>query len=264
MSIPYGLRDVKITPYLDAAGKVLSSQRIDLPAAQTFSFTETEEFQQLRGDDRVQAEHGAGAGVEWSLGHGGISYEALKAMNGGQIIVGAGKRTYRKVAGDQKPYFLVEGQSINDDGGDTHLVVYRCKATGNIEGEFADGAFFITSASGSGSPVPEDALENADRLWDFVQNDTVTAIPATSAPRILSVTPDGAAADASILIKGAGFTGISAASGVKIGGTNATSYVVHDDTDIVAVMPAGSAGSAPIVVTHPSLGASEAYPYTRA
>ncbi len=65
-------------------------------------------------------------------------------MNGGTLEVESGKRTYRKVRGQDKPYFMVEGQSIDDDGGDVHVVVYRCKATGNIEGEFADGAFFVT------------------------------------------------------------------------------------------------------------------------
>lgn len=263
MSIPYGLRDVKITPYLDAAGKNLSSQKIDLPAAQTFSFSEVEEFQQLRGDDRVVASRGNGSSVEWGLGHGGISLEALVAINGGEIVVGAGTRTYRKTANHTKPYFLVEGQTLNDDGGDTHMVVYRCKATGNVEGEFADGAFFVTSASGTGMPVPSDASENADLLFDIVENTAMTDIPTTSAPRVTGVTPSAALAASSILIVGAGFTGVTGATGVKVGATNATSYVVHSDTQIVAVMPAGSPGSAPITVTHSTRGASLAFPYTR-
>jgi hypothetical protein len=263
MSKPYGLRDVKITPYLDPAGKILGSQKIDLPVAQTFSFTEVEEFQTLRGDDRVAAEHGNGSSGEWSLGNGGISLEALVAMNGGSITNEANGRRYSKKITDIKPYFKVEGQSINDEGGDVHLEVYRCKATGNIEGEFADGAFYVTSASGSASPVPEDAAENADKLYDIVENNAVTAIPPTSAPRISSVTPSGAAAAASILIQGAGFTGVAGAAGVKVGATNMTSYVVHDDSNIVAVLPAGSAGATTITVTHSTRGASAPFNYTR-
>ena len=56
-AIPYGLRDIKITPYTDAAGTVLGSP-IDLPYARTLSFTDTEDFEELRGDDRVVATHG--------------------------------------------------------------------------------------------------------------------------------------------------------------------------------------------------------------
>ena len=264
MSKPYGLRDVKITPYLDAAGKILSSEKIDLPVAQTFSFSEVEEFQTLRGDDRVAAEHGSGASGEWSLGNGGISLEALVAMNGGALATEAGGRRYSKKAGDVKPYFKVEGQSIDDEGGDVHLEVYRCKTTGNIEGEFADGAFYVTSASGSASPVPEDAAENADKLYDIVENTSVTAIPSTSVPRLTSATPSGAAAASTILIRGAGFTGVTGAAGVKFGSTNATSYVVHDDSNITAVLPTGSAGAVNIVVTHPTRGASAPLSYTRA
>lgn len=260
MSIPYGLRDVKITPYLDAAGKVLSSQRIDLPVSQTFSFSEVEEFQTLRGDDRVAAEHGSGPSVEWSLGHGGISFEALKAMSGGEIITESGKRTFRKTADSVRPYFHVEGQAINDDGGDTHLVVYRCKTTGNIEGEFADGAFFVTSASGTGSPVPADAAVNANLLWDFVENDSATPIPATSAPRIVSITPSGAGEDDTVLLRGAGFSGATA---VKFGVDDASSFDADFGDDVLtAVLPAGAAGSIVVTVITP-LGTSNEFPYTR-
>lgn len=265
MSKPYGLRDVKITPYLDAAGKILSSERVDLPVAQTFSFTEVEEFQTLRGDDRVAAEHGNGPSGEWSLGNGGISLEALVAMNGGTIVnnPGGGGRRYQKRAGDIKPYFLAEGQSIDDDGGDVHLVVFRCKATGNIEGEFADGEFYVTSASGSSSPVPEDAPENADMLYEIVENDVATSIPSTSNPRVTAATPADAGEDDTILIRGAGFTGVTGVAGVKIGDDNAAEYVVHDDNNITATLAAGAAGAAPIVVTHPTRGESQAFPYTR-
>ena len=53
--LPYGLRDVKLTP-IDDAG-VLGTP-VDLPAARTFSFSEAEEFEELRGDDQVVEEPG--------------------------------------------------------------------------------------------------------------------------------------------------------------------------------------------------------------
>lgn len=176
-SLPYGLRDVKITPYTDAAGTVLAEASIDLPVARTLSFTDTEEFEQLRGDDRVAAEHGNGAQVEWELESGGLPFAAFKAMAGGTITEtgteGTSKRVFSKKVTDQRPYFRIEGQIISDSGGDLHAVIYRAKATGELSGEFSDGSFFLTSASGVGHAVVSG--EHADKLYDFVQNEVVTA-----------------------------------------------------------------------------------------
>lgn len=81
-------------------------------------------------------------------------------------------------------------------------------------------------------------------------------------PVITSATPTAAVAGTSVLIRGSRFTGVTGGTGVKFGATNATSYVVHDDATITAVMPAGSAGPANITVTNGS-GPSAAFSYTR-
>lgn len=83
-----------------------------------------------------------------------------------------------------------------------------------------------------------------------------------TAPVVTGATPSGAAAASAILISGQYFTGTTGASHVTIGGVNATSYSVQNDGAITAVVPAGSAGSAPIVVTN-ATGASNSFPYTR-
>lgn len=85
----------------------------------------------------------------------------------------------------------------------------------------------------------------------------------TAVPTITSVTPSGAAAGGQVTISGTGFTGTVPTTGVKIGGVNATSWVVVSDQTIVAVVPAGTAGSAPVIVTN-ATGASAAFPYVRA
>jgi hypothetical protein len=51
-------------------------------------------------------------------------------------------------------------------------------------------------------------------------------------------------------IKGVGFSGTVATTGVKFAGTNATSWVVVDDHTLVATSPAHAAGAGPIVVTN--------------
>jgi hypothetical protein len=83
-----------------------------------------------------------------------------------------------------------------------------------------------------------------------------------SIPVITSVTPSGQGAAAAVAIVGQYFTGTVVTTGVKFGGVNATSWTVQNDGLITAVLPAGSAGSAPVVVTN-ATGASVAFPYTR-
>ena len=82
--LPFGLREVRLTPYTDAAATTLGSA-VKLPNSRTLSFAEVEEFEDLRGDDALQASHGAGAEVEWELEGGGVSFEAVAVMYGGVV-----------------------------------------------------------------------------------------------------------------------------------------------------------------------------------
>jgi hypothetical protein len=87
----------------------------------------------------------------------------------------------------------------------------------------------------------------------------------TAVPVITSVTSTPAAQTVGGIIRvvGANFTTPVATTGVKVGGVNATSWDLVSDSLIELVVPAGSAGTAAILVTT-SAGASNAYPYTRA
>lgn len=177
--LPFGLRMVKITPYTDATATVLAGASIQLPNSRTFSFTETEDFEQLRGDDTLVAVHGNGPIVNWELEAGGYSMEAVQAIYGGTITTTGSTpnrvKKLRKLRTDQRPYFKVEGQVISDSGGDVHIVVHRCKASGDLDGEFADGQFWLTGASGQG--LPSLVVADLNTVWDFVQNETITSIP---------------------------------------------------------------------------------------
>jgi len=85
---------------------------------------------------------------------------------------------------------------------------------------------------------------------------------APTVPVILSALPSAVAVGGVVTITGAAFTGTIATTGVKFGATNATTWSVVSDSVIVAVMPAGTAGAANIVVTN-AVGASTAFSYTR-
>lgn len=169
--LPFGLRDVKVR---SLTGEVAGTS-VDLPNSRTLSFSETEDFEELRGDDGVVAVRGLGSSADWELEGGGISFEAVKTMYGGTIIETGTTpnqvKTFRKVETDARPYFQVEGQAISDSGGDFHVLLYRCRATGELSGELADGSFWLTGASGRAIGRASDK-----RVYDMVQGESVTAI----------------------------------------------------------------------------------------
>jgi hypothetical protein len=171
-ALPFGLRDVKLRA-LDSLGENPGAS-VDLPAGRTLTFAETEDFEELRGDDVVIAAHGSGPSVEWNLESGGISLDAYKLLAGGTVtttgVTPNIKKTYAKKGTDARPYVQIEGQVISDSGGDMHAVIYKAKADGSIGGEFADGQFWLTGADGHGYP------NAADKLYDFVHNETAVAI----------------------------------------------------------------------------------------
>ena len=91
---------------------------------------------------------------------------------------------------------------------------------------------------------------------------TLAAGTASGVPLIAAASPSGASASVSkvITITGGRFTGTTT---VTFGGTAATAFSVISDNLLVATMPAGTAGSAAIVVTNAG-GASASFAFTRA
>ncbi|MDD7963308.1 phage tail tube protein [Microbacterium thalli] len=79
------------------------------------------------------------------------------------------------------------------------------------------------------------------------------------APKITSVTPPSRAAGQQVTITGSGFMG---ATDVKFGTTSASAYTVVNDSTIIAVVPAGTAGNVNVTVVTPA-GTSPNAPYTR-
>ena len=176
-ALPFGLRQVKLVP-LDDSGAEITADAVFLPAARTFSFSETEEFEELTGNDTTVASHGAGPVVEWDLEGGGISLEVWAILSGATLTESgstpAMKKTLTKKTSDSRPYFNVYGRSISDSGGDFQQVVYRCKCDGDLEAEAAGGSFMLTAASGKGYGNLSD-----EKLWDFVHNETAVPLVVT-------------------------------------------------------------------------------------
>ena len=87
-----------------------------------------------------------------------------------------------------------------------------------------------------------------------VFSDTAAAVPVIS-----SALPSGAAVGDQVVISGYNLLG---STDVDFAAVAATEFVVIDGHTLVVVMPAGSAGSAPITVTN-AAGASAAFAFTR-
>lgn len=178
-ALPYGLRDVKIATINISTG--LPGTLVDLPNAQTFNFTDTEDFEELRGDDRVVAKRGKGPMVDWELESGGISLEAYAIMSGGAVTLGgtspAAWKKYKKLATDSRPDFWVQGKCESESGGDFHCMLPRVKADDSLEGSMEDGSFWITKASGTGLPSFAVDVQLVDLVYQFTQNETSVAIP---------------------------------------------------------------------------------------
>ena len=176
-ALPFGMRDTKVTKYTTDAATALGSGT-DAPNARTLSFSEAEDYEELRGDDKVIALHGLGASVDWEMEHGGISIPAYRDMNGGtSVTTGVSPNqvtTYSKKVTDSRPYFKAEGQSISDSGGDFHVNLLKCRASESLEGELSDGSFWLTSASGRALPATLGG--KTDVLYEFVLNETITPI----------------------------------------------------------------------------------------
>lgn len=179
-ALPYGLRDVKVATINSSTG--LPGTLVDLPNAQTFNFTDEEDFEELRGDDRVVAKRGKGSTVAWDLESGGISLEAYVVIAGGALTLGgvspAAWKKYRKLATDARPDFWVEGQSMSESGGDFHCLLPRCKADDSLEGSMEDGSFWISSASGTGMASFATDVKLAELVYEFTYNETALAIAA--------------------------------------------------------------------------------------
>lgn len=111
------------------------------------------------------------------------------------------------------------------------------------------------ATSGVKDPAQATVKLTGDGILTAITNPGVAA----TVPLILSALPSGAGVGALVTLTGAAFTGLSA---LTIGGVSAPTRTVVSDSTVIFVVPAGSAGSAPIIATN-GVGASTSFPYTR-
>jgi hypothetical protein len=184
--LPYGLRQLVLTPYLDAQGTCLANTSYPLPVAMTLGFSESEQYDELRGDDILVAVHGRGPQVDWSLEAGGMNMTCWSLLSGGQVIEEGVTPTrvtrMIKSADDLRPYVRIDGRAISDSGGNLKTRIYRAKANGRLQADLRNGAFQTSRIDGVGLPMVGDG---GRWLYEFIHEETDSSIPGTPPPNPL-------------------------------------------------------------------------------
>lgn len=136
----------------------------DLAAAAEMTMTfEQGDTRELRGDGGVIQSSTAKGSTKFTLRVGGIQPTAIADLFGLYTWQQGSspnlKRVLRARDGASRPYFKLEGQSINNDQGDSHLIAWKCQVDGEApeltlqDGEWASleitgTAYFTTSTDG--------------------------------------------------------------------------------------------------------------------
>jgi hypothetical protein len=172
--LPFGCRDCKITPW--TVGGTLGTA-VDVPRIRTVEMNVTRDSTDLEGDDVKIGTHTFGKGLEGSIEAGGVNLAARVVLEGGAVSTTGmtpNRITTYIVRGNQaEGYFKLEAQMYGDDGGDMHFIGWRCKATNGPNFSASQGEFGLTNCDVEGI---YDESVSPSRLYDIVQNETITAI----------------------------------------------------------------------------------------
>lgn len=227
--LPFGLREVQLTPYA-SDGTLDTANRVQLPAARVFEFSDSVDIEKLEGDDTVIAIAEKDVKIEWSLEAGGVSFDVYSLLSGVPVVeVGVTPdrvKTITRTVDTRRKYFLVEGRAISDSGGDYEMRVFKAKA-GPIEGGLKGGEFVITKCDG-------EAIANAlGQLWQMKAKE--------SAKALTQVAPSATIVASAPLATG--FTAQGVVSGLAAADTLKTIKIAYaltgTDADVAAAVAAG-------------------------
>lgn len=181
-----------------------------------------------------------------------------KTMTGWKLAVKFFRPTTANVPSDP-------GQAIVEAarfqfGSSARVYVRWYDKNGAATGNFSGYALVDWNQSKTGAADIEEVTVNFN--GDGVLTAITNPYASAAVPVITSVTPSAQTVSNLISINGNGFIGTVATTGVTVGGVNSTGWTVVSDNLIVAKIPTGTAGSAPIIVTN-AQGASSSFAYTR-
>jgi hypothetical protein len=166
---PFGLNAIRL---------VRSAVVVNLRAAQTLTFTPRLIGGELKGNDQIVSVGSAIEAIEWSFEEGGISLDALALMTGFTATTSGSTpnqvNTLKMLTATAFPYFKIYGKILGEGSDDVHVKIHRAKITGNIEGQFQYGEFYVAKLSGI---AVYDST--ATSVVDIVMNETAASLPAS-------------------------------------------------------------------------------------
>lgn len=157
----------------------------DLAAAAEFTIEfENGDERTLRGDGGVAQRSVAVGARTLTVRAGGIQPQAIADLYGHTLVQSGTtpniKNTLTGKSNATRPWVKIEVQSLNNDQGDTHLVVYRCKADGEAptlslsDNEWGTLEMTFTVQDTLSTKVVNSVAQNLN--WELVQNETAVAI----------------------------------------------------------------------------------------
>lgn len=143
-----------------------------------------------------------------------------------------------------------EALRVAADAGTMIHVRWYERTTG---GEAYDGWVLVQWEPQGGAPTNMSEV-SVTLLGQGARAAITNPFSATAVPTVNSLSPaTGPAAGGTLVtVRGSGFTGVTGATGVKFGTTNATAYTVVSDGVIVAQAPAQAASTKNVTVTNPN------------
>ncbi|QWT24940.1 IPT/TIG domain-containing protein [Subtercola sp. PAMC28395] len=182
-----------------------------------------------------------------------------KTLTGWQLVVKFSRDTTGNIPSDPGQLILENTRFQFGDAARAYVRWYD--RNGATIGNWSGRALVDWNQSKTGIADIEEvtATLQGDGILTTITNPGVAA----AVPNVITAAPPAVAVGGQVTLAGTGFTGTLATTGVKFGGVNATTWTVLSDSLIVAVMPAGSAGSAPILVTNAVGPDATPLPYTR-
>jgi hypothetical protein len=212
----------------------------------------------------------AGTGTQGYTGDGGLATSATLSQPNGiavsasgnlflsQYATGANDTSYgriREVFTNAPAVTAISPGGGSTSGGTSVTITGTAftAATSVMFGSTAATWYAINSDTSITATTPAESAATVDVTVTTANGTsaTLTADQYTFAapPTVTGVSPSSGGAFASVTITGTNFSGLTGASAVMFGATNALSYTVNSSTSITATAPPENAGTVDVVVT---------------
>lgn len=263
----YGIRDAKVFPLTDdpSGGSPTYGAGVDCPGIQEVSMSEEFINAELKGDDQTVAVYSKPDKITGTIRIAKDSYPMFAAILGGTVTNSGSspneKIVYKRKGTDLPGYFKLEGQATladNNQAGDSHMILYKCKITGVTRTRSGEG-FGQIELNYMGIP-----LDSTGDTYDLEENETAVSISTsadTTPPTVSSTSPADAEVDVAVganvtitfseamrlsTVSDPGAYAFSKADGTAV--AFAVSY--NDGTHTVTLNPSSDLAAASVYIVH--------------